>query len=221
MKPAQYRIITRGIICATAFVLLILWTLVGCKKTEQPEVQREINVSAISVSPSEVTLIEGDLKKLSCTLSPSNASNKHVEWISANKQVATVNEGVVQALTIGKTIIIARSHNGLEATSEVTVVPKTIDVTELHLSPSNITLTTGEEAVLTVTLLPDNASNKTVIWSSSAQRVASVQQGRVVANSAGSATITATSHNGKSATCIVKVQDNDGLSIPEVPRMDL
>ena len=89
------------------------------------------------------------------------------------------------------------NENGNNGTQTVAVESVTLNKTEL-------TLEVGDEETLTATVAPDNATNKTVTWSSSDSAVATVANGKVTAVAAGTATITATA-DGKSATCTVTV----------------
>lgn len=89
------------------------------------------------------------------------------------------------------------NENGNNGTQTVAVESVTLNKTEL-------TLEVGDEETLTATVAPDNATDKTVTWSSDNAAVATVENGKVTAVSAGSATITATAGD-KSATCTVTV----------------
>lgn len=79
-----------------------------------------------------------------------------------------------------------------------------IDVASVALDQTEFTLTVGESAQLTATVLPENASDPTVSWSSSDPAVATVEGGLVTALGKGTAVITATA-GGQSATCTVTV----------------
>ena len=79
-------------------------------------------------------------------------------------------------------------------------------VTGISLSKTSTTLNVGATEILTVTISPDNATNKDVTWRSSDTSVATVTDGAVTAVAAGTATITATSNNGISASCTVTVE---------------
>lgn len=83
----------------------------------------------------------------------------------------------------------------------------TVPVTSVSVSPASATLTAGATQQLTATVLPSNATNKTVSWSSSNASVATVNSsGLVTAIAAGSATITVTTQDGnKTATSIITV----------------
>lgn len=96
--------------------------------------------------------------------------------------------------------------------------PKTIPVTGVSLNPTTLTLTEGDTQTLTATVIPENASKKDVVWSSSDTGVATVEAGLVTAVAPGSATITVKTEDGaKTATCAVtvnaKVYPVTGISV--------
>ena len=81
-----------------------------------------------------------------------------------------------------------------------------VDVTGITLNKTELALTVGAEETLSATIAPDNATDKTVSWTSTSDAVATVDaNGKVTAVGVGSATITATTTNGMSATCAVTV----------------
>lgn len=82
---------------------------------------------------------------------------------------------------------------------------KVVDVTNIKLNKTEITLTEGEDEILIVTLTPADATDISMEWTSSDTSVATVDSGSVVAIAAGEATITVTAHNSVSATCVVTV----------------
>lgn len=87
----------------------------------------------------------------------------------------------------------------------VTVEAKTIKVTSVAVSPKTLNLEVGQTGTLTATVKPDNATNKTVTWTTSNDKVATVANGVVTAVGKGTATITAAA-DGKTATCTVTVK---------------
>lgn len=90
------------------------------------------------------------------------------------------------------------------------VAPAAIDVTEIRLDASSLTLAQGAEAILTATVLPANATDKSLTWSSSNPSVAKVEGGKVSALSVGSARISASNGNVQ-AHCEVTVMK--GISV--------
>ena len=168
------------------------------------EGNKTVAVTGITLNKTTATLTEGETLALSATVSPDNATDKTVTWTSSDASVAAVSGGTVTALKAGKATIIA-SCGGKAATCEVTVKAKVIAVTGITLNKTTSTLTEGETLSLSATVSPDNATDKTVTWTSSDASVASVSGGTVTALKAGKATIIA-SCGGKAATCEVTVK---------------
>lgn len=165
-----------------------------------------VEPQSITLSATTATLAVGEEQTLTATVLPAETTNKSVTWESSNEQVVSVQEGVIKGLKAGNATITAKTTNGKEAKCEVTV--KEIEVTNISLSETQAELKINGTLQLTATLTPVNATNKTVAWSSSAEAIAEVtQDGHVTAKSAGEATITAATANGKQATCTITVKD--------------
>ncbi|MEQ2378884.1 Ig-like domain-containing protein [Lachnospira rogosae (ex Hitch et al. 2025)] len=182
----------------------------GCTVTVK---QKEIAITGISLNKSTTSLTEGESETLTATITPSNATgDKTVKWSSSNEAVAAVDSnGKVTAKKAGTAVITATSSNGKTAGCTVTVKQKEIAITGISLNKSTTSLTEGESETLTATITPLNATgDKTVKWSSSNEAVAAVDSnGKVTAKKAGTAVITATSSNGKTAGCTVTVKQKD------------
>ena len=172
-----------------------------------------VDVEKVSLNKSATTLTEGESETLTATITPSNATgDKTVKWSSSNEAVAAVDSnGKVTAKKAGTAVITATSSNGKTAGCTVTVKQKEIAITGIGLNKSTTSLTEGESEILTSTIAPSNATgDKTVKWSSSNAEVAgSDSNGKVTAKKAGTAVITVTSSNGKSASCTVTVKQKE------------
>lgn len=176
--------------------------------TPTPPTPTTVAVSSVSLSKTSITLTEGDKETLTATVLPNNATDKTVEWSSSNTSVASVSNGTVTAIKAGTTTITVKTKDGGKtATCAVTVNAKVIPVSDVTLNKTELTLTEGESETLTATVKPDNATDKTLSWSSSDATVASVDDnGKVTALKAGTATITVkTKDGGKTATCKITV----------------
>ena len=177
-----------------------------------------VEVESVSLNKSEMTLTEGKSETLAATVTPENAENKSITWSSNNEAVATVDvNGTVTAKSAGTAVITATSTNGKSAGCTVTVEKKQIPVTEVRLSESTVGIVEGSTYKLTATVLPENTTDsKSVSWSSSNSEVATVDaNGTVTAKRAGTAVITATSTNGKTAGCTVTVSKKE-IPITEI-----
>ena len=161
-------------------------------------------VTGVTLDKTSYELTEGDAFTLTATVNPSNATNKAVRWTSSQPSVATVSNGTVTALQAGTTVItVTTEDGGKTATCSVTVI---IPVTSVSLNVTKMTIEKGDEATLTATVNPTNATNKSLTWSSSFTSVAVVDEfGVVRAVDSGWANITAKAHNGKQATCRITV----------------
>ena len=173
-----------------------------------------IAVTSIELDKTDIIMYVGDEETLKATVKPDDATDKTITWGSSKTSVATVdNNGNVKAIADGVATITA-SCGGKTASCKVTV--KTA-VSSIELNETDIALYVGENASLIATVKPDNATDKTITWSSSNSNVATVDDsGLVKAIAAGSATITA-SCGGKSATCKVtsKVLEYEWVTLSE------
>ena len=166
--------------------------------------KRFIPVSSVEVSCSSCALVEGDEITLSATVLPADATDPSVTWSTSDASVATVAGGKVVAVKEGKATITAKAGEK-EATCLVTVAKKIIPVSSVALDKTILTLVEGEEAVLSATVLPADATDPSVSWSSSDASVATVSGGQVKAVAPGKATVTARAGE-KEATCTVTVE---------------
>ena len=177
-------------------------------------------VTALSGLPETLIGIIGEQEEVSVTVQPSYAINKKVVWTSSDESVATVQAGsdsqqvIVNYLQAGTTVITATSKDNPGATISCTVtVKEKTPVNSLTGLQETITGTEGKTGSLSVTVNPSDASNKTVIWTSSDESIATVQAGsdsqQATVNylKEGTAIITATSADNPEATmsCTVKV----------------
>ena len=115
---------------------------------------------------------------MTATVSPSNASDKTVIWSSSNEQVAKVDaSGKVTTVALGEAVITAKAG---EKTAACKVTVKPVPVASVTLDQTMIEIKIGESVTLTATVGPENATDKTVNWSSSDPSVATVDWTRTV-----------------------------------------
>ena len=170
-----------------------------------------IYVSSISLNKSEIDIDEGDKFTLVATILPTNATNKEIEWISSNENVAFVGTtGIVVGISSGYCNITAKSTDGSNKSVSclVYVKKKSIFVESIAITPVSATLKVGETTALTATISPYNATDGSLSWSSSDVSVATVDaNGNVTAISTGDATITASANDGSgvTGTCRINV----------------
>ena len=170
---------------------------------------KTVAVTEVKLNKSALTLQIYQKETLQATIFPDDATDQTVTWSSSYDAIASVTQnGEVSAIKEGFAIITVTTKDGnKKATCSVTVMPEPVPVTDVTIDKSTLTLQVAQKENLRVTVIPANATDKTVIWSSSDETVASVNQnGEVTAIKEGSATITVTASNGnKTARCTVNV----------------
>ena len=183
-------------------IVLSIACFFSCGKAEAPIVE----TTGVSLSTTTLSIYPGDVVKVDASVDPSTATSTYKTWATSNGAVATVDGwGRITGVAPGTCNITAKTASGGHtATCKVTVNP--IDETSLTVEPAELTVYYDESETLTATILPSNASYKTVTWTSDDESVASVDEtGKVKGVGLGSATITATSKNGLKASCRVTV----------------
>ncbi len=170
-------------------------------------VGREIPAEEVVLSPAELTLNNGSTGALELSIVPNNFTDE-VVWRSTNEDVATVTDtGIVEAKGIG-TAAVNVTVGGLSAVCNVTVMQP---VTAIYLSEDSLTMNALETHTLTADVSPETADNKAIEWSSSDEKVVTVDQnGLLTAVAKGTAAITAKAldGSGKEGSCSVTVRNN-------------
>lgn len=142
------------------------------------------------------------------TISPQNATNKNLVWKSSNAAVASVsNTGRIKAIAPGVATITctAADGSGVYASFSLKVVQMVTSV-KIETSGKTITVNKNESVTLRAVVSPDNASKKTLAWSSSDPSIASVDKnGKVQAKQGGAVTITATAEDGSGKSASVEI----------------
>lgn len=189
---------------AAAFVLAV-----SCEQQQKTD-----GVVSIEVEPSEITLYEGMSYQLEAYVTPEGET---VVWSSDNESVATVGQdGTVTAVSAGTASVTAAAGDK-SAVCAVTVEEGYVDMT-ITVEPGNAVIEVGETLALTATVTPENDLNLPVIWSSSDDGIAAVDdKGTVTGISAGEAVITATV-GSVSDICNVTVEENGGM-VQEEPEI--
>jgi uncharacterized protein YjdB len=181
----------------------------GSTKYAQCKVTVRQAVTGIKLNKSNMALMAGKTEKLKLSVLPANASNKQVTWTSSNTAVATVSSsGQVMAIKAGTAVIKATAKDGSGKYAQCKVTVKQA-AAEVKLSKASAVLTVGKTETLSVLVLPANASNKQVIWTSSNAAVATVNSSGVVKGiKVGTAVIKATAKDGstKYGQCLVTVK---------------
>ena len=167
------------------------------------------SVTEVKLDPTVLNLTAGQKGKLKATVLPAAALNREVTWSSNNEAVASVDDdGEVHAYKAGEAVItVTTKDGGKTARATVKVTGASVAVASISLDQSQLNLTAGQKGKLKATVLPADATNREVTWSSNNEAVVSVDDdGEVHAYKSGEAVITVTTKDGgKTATCKVTV----------------
>lgn len=181
--------------------------------TEMPPVQ----IERIDVNIDNTTIQKGERKKLQVTISPQEANGHKVQYTSSNPNVATVdNEGNITAIRSGKTTITVKAEeNNVQNQIEITVYSK---VTNIILDQKEIYMQVGDTFQINAGLEPEDANDKSILYSSSNTDVAVItENGIITAKKEGSTNLIASSRENPNvlAECklyVVRKMDNSEIS---------
>lgn len=166
-----------------------------------------VAIKSISLSSTDIVLGVGDSTTLKVKITPSNSTEHKITWTSSNPSVATVKDGVVKAISVGNTLITAKTSNGKIAICDVEV---------LKSSPPNIpadqsskpalvknVISVKQGSIASLTLSPSDSKAK---WSSDKKSVATVDEyGNITGVGVGTAIITVETSSGTTLTASVIV----------------
>ena len=178
----------------------------GSKLTDACNVTVNARAESLTLDVEEKTISIGETFTLVPNIKPEEASPR-LTWESSDPAVAHVDEnGHVEGITSGTADITATTTDGsnLTATCRVTVIKY---VSSIELDEDEMTLFPGETKKITATVIPMDATNRTLAWTSTDEAVATVEDGTITARGKGSASIIATSTDGSNiqAVCHVTV----------------
>lgn len=143
--------------------------------TEMPPVQ----IERIDVNIDNTTIQKGERKKLQVTIYPQEAIQHKVQYISSNPNVATVdNEGNITGIRSGKaTITVKAEENNVQNQIEITVYSK---VTNIILDQKEIYMQVGDTFQINAGLEPEDANDKSILYSSSNTDVAVITENGII-----------------------------------------
>lgn len=165
------------------FLLLIAFVFVGCGK--EP--------TEIKINNEKLEYTIGEEVSIQYTILPDDCKNKEVAFSSSNESIATVTDaGLVKFVGEGEVVITVASKAKESVSNKVTfkVVKGEILPTEIKLTYEKTEVSLGETLEISCEVLPADAANKEVVWSSSDESIATVKDGIVTTKKAGKVTIT-------------------------------
>ena len=173
-----------------------------CKVVVKPRL-----VQSISLNATQKNLIIGDSFTLTATAMPENATNRSVIWkLVSGDAISLSNTGVIQAKKVGEALVRAEAADGSGITAECEVVVKPRMVQSISLNATKKDLLVGETFTLTATAMPENATNRNVIWKLVSGNAISLSNiGVIQAKKVGAALVRAEAADGSGITAECKV----------------
>ena len=169
-----------------------------------------VYATSLTLAPQTLSMNIDESSSLTLQMLPANA-NEALVWESDNESVAKVVNGDVTAVGAGVAKIKVKGKNVTSNEVTVSVIDK-FAVTGVNLNKSSMSLEVGKSETLVATVLPEDARDKTVTWSSDKESVATVKDGVVTAVSPGTAIITVAAGAGAfKKTCVVTVVEREIL----------
>ena len=172
----------------------------------------------LTLDKTELTLGVGGETQLNALLDAIPDVDMPLEWKADDHEVAIVENGRVTGNRVGNTKITVSVKDYPDVKAECTVHVRAdlvVPVESVEVNPTQKTVNLQDSFAISANVLPAEATNKNIVWSSSDTNVAFVDNGRVYTRNTGSAVITATSEDGgKTATCEVTVVDPAKLPNP-------
>lgn len=176
----------------------------------------DVALTSLSITGSSSVSNADNEAQFGVTYSPSNTTQRGVTWsIASGSDYASIDQNGLLTVKNGassntvKIRATSKVNTSIFADKSVTVTYKAaaVAVTGVTISKTELSLAIGDSETLVATVAPERATDKSVVWSSSAPRIASVDQsGKVTAKSAGSAVITVKTNDGSfTASCNLSV----------------
>ena len=182
--------------------------------TDSQETAVQLTEFFVVASQNQVT--KGETTQLTLTIKPDNYPNKDVTWSSSNDATATVDEnGLVTTHEVGTVTITATLKSDPTISSSVTIVVNPIKVSKITVTGyGKDYLVKGDTVTLGSTVEPSDAADKNIVWSSSNESVATVEQnGKVTAVGQGTVSIKAMNDDsGVYGEQVITVYDNTPIT---------
>ncbi|MDE5997741.1 MAG: Ig-like domain-containing protein, partial [Muribaculaceae bacterium] len=179
----------------------------------QPITSIKLKIGDEEIEDSSIEMKIGSLAQISAICFPENAYDENLTWESSNPDIVEYEDGVIYAKAIGSARIKVMTPHGISACCDICVIP--INAEKIVLSQYEWVGSVNDCLQIKATVLPDNTTDKSVVWTSDNNSVAVVDDNGIInAISKGSAIVTASCGDVK-ATCLVTVVRNpaDGICI--------
>ena len=173
-----------------------------CKVVVKPRL-----VQTISLNATQKNLFIGDSFTLTASAMPENATNRNIVWkLVSGDAISLSNTGVIQAKKVGEALVRAEAADGSGVSAECRVVVKPRMVQAISLNATQKVLVVGDSFTLTATAMPENATNRNIVWKLvSGDAISLSNTGVIQAKKVGEALVRAEAVDGSGITAECKV----------------
>ena len=166
-----------------------------------------------------IEMIVGDKRELQIKILPDNSNKKNYTAACADSDILTCKDSNLQAVAEGETILHIETWNGVkkDVPVKVDIIPvKDIEIMDETSYLSSNTIDKSTEILLSAKVSPDNATYQDVEWSSSDERVLSVEHGHFVVHGTGEVTLTCRAHGGVVESVSIQIVDKSKVYLTGV-----
>ncbi len=177
---------------------------------------QEVLAERIHIREEDQTVAVDTCLQLNADVKPGNVSNRNVTWTSSNPEIMEVKDsGLVIVHGRGEAVVTAVAQDGSGASDEIRLQSK-IAVEKIRISPSSKTISAGDNLQMTAQVIPENADNQTLLWSSSNPSVANVDEnGLVTALKKGTVNITCKLEDDPKISVTARITVKEASQSPE------
>ncbi len=206
--PSVAQVSPSGVVTGVSKGVAHIWATASSGIRVSCEVAvKEVPVAQVVISKKAAAVKLGDSLQLSAICKPVTAPDNTLSWFSKQDSIADVDpsSGLVTTKAPGKAVIVSKSNTYPDVYAQCVVTVQPIKVQSFKVSPVSMTVKIGASLPLATSILPENATNQTIVWKSSNLSVATVADGMIYAKAPGTAMITGTC-GGIKSTCKITVQ---------------
>ena len=167
---------------------------------------KKLEVTEVMIDTANISINVGGSHAFTVKITPGGVaeSDKKITATSSNANIASVSGFTVTGKSAGTATVTFKAPNGVSTSCKVTV--NEVMATGVTVTPTSLEMTAGESYTLSASIMPGNVTNKTVDVTSSNTNVVIINGLTVRAVGAGTATVTVTTSNGKTASCVIVVK---------------
>lgn len=197
--------VSNGVVTAVGAGNAVITVKSNNDKKDEINIEVKPSIERIEFIEESITMNKGDSRTISYTLLPENAYVRPIKWSSSDTNIVGVRGDKITAKGAGMAVISAIAPNGNETIMEIIVNPI---VEKISIINNDTNLLKGDIIILSISIAPDNAIDKSVTWTSNDNEIVTVMDGKITALKSGSAVISVESYN--------KIKDSINITVYEL-----